>query len=79
MATLGSAGAIGYLSMGGKKSAKTDTPPINASSADEEKFIQYVGVVYLMLVRFEYRRGTDAFLLFREFLKAAEEEKKQKH
>lgn len=41
MITLGAAAAIGAVSVGGKQKAKTDGPPINATSKDEEKFIQY--------------------------------------
>jgi len=33
---------IGYASSGGAKKATGSTPPINASSKDEENFIQYV-------------------------------------
>ena len=42
MATLGVFGAIGAWAMTGKQKAKQDGPPINATSKDEEKFIQYV-------------------------------------
>jgi hypothetical protein len=42
MATLGTMGAISFLSMGGSKAKKTQGPPINAQSPDEEKFIKYV-------------------------------------
>lgn len=45
MATLGTTAAIAYLSMGGSSSPdKKQAPPINASSKDEEQFIQYVGI-----------------------------------
>ncbi|KAA6414684.1 MAG: ATP synthase subunit mitochondrial [Lasallia pustulata] len=40
MATLGTFGAIGAWAMAGKQKAKQDGPPINATSKDEEKFIQ---------------------------------------
>jgi F-type H+-transporting ATPase subunit k len=39
MATLGTAGAIGFLSMGGKKAADNQ-PPINAGSKEEENFVK---------------------------------------
>ncbi|KAF3921712.1 hypothetical protein ABW21_db0205716 [Orbilia brochopaga] len=39
MATLGAVFGISYLSMGGSKKTQT-TPPIQASSKDEEAFIQ---------------------------------------
>jgi hypothetical protein len=39
MATLGGVFAIPFLIPGGG-AKKTNTPPINASSKDEEKFIQ---------------------------------------
>lgn len=32
------------LAMGGSKAKKTQSPPINAQSPDEEKFVQYVHV-----------------------------------
>ncbi|KAI9879147.1 MAG: hypothetical protein M1830_009406 [Pleopsidium flavum] len=38
MATLGATGAITFLSLGGKK-AKEQGPPMNATSKDEENFI----------------------------------------
>lgn len=41
MATLGSVGAIAFLSMGGKKAAETQGPPLNAKSKEEESFIKY--------------------------------------
>ena len=41
MITLGTMGVIGAVSMGGKQKAKQEGPPINATSKDEEKFIQY--------------------------------------
>lgn len=42
MATLGVTFAGGALAMGGKEKAKEQGPPINATSKDEEQFIQYV-------------------------------------
>lgn len=48
MITLGTAAAIGAVSMGGKQKAKTDGPPINATSKDEEKFIQYAHTPIVM-------------------------------
>jgi ATP synthase subunit K len=40
MITLGTTATVPFL-MGGKGGEKKTTPPINASSKDEEKFIQY--------------------------------------
>ncbi|KAI4134683.1 MAG: hypothetical protein LQ347_001309 [Umbilicaria vellea] len=40
MITLGTVAAIGAVSVGGKQKAKAEGPPINATSKDEEKFIQ---------------------------------------
>ncbi|ETI27536.1 hypothetical protein G647_09727 [Cladophialophora carrionii CBS 160.54] len=40
MATLGTVFAIPFLLPGGSKNKNSSTPPINASSKDEEKFIQ---------------------------------------
>ncbi|KIW66608.1 hypothetical protein PV04_05926 [Phialophora macrospora] len=40
MATLGAVFAIPFLIPGGSKNKNSNTPPINASSKDEEKFIQ---------------------------------------
>ena len=42
MATLGTFAAGTTLAMGGKEKAKEQGPPINASSKDEEDFIQFV-------------------------------------
>jgi len=42
MATLGTVSALGYLSLGGSAAKKTQGPPIQASSPDEESFIKYV-------------------------------------
>lgn len=43
MATLGTTGFIGwYATRGGPKEQKDAGPPINATSKDEESFIQYV-------------------------------------
>jgi hypothetical protein len=41
MATLGTTAAVAYLGLRGDGKEKT-TPPIQASSGDEEKFIKYV-------------------------------------
>jgi len=40
MATLGTAFVGGYLSMGGSKKAADNSPPINASSKEEESFVK---------------------------------------
>lgn len=42
MLTLGTFAAGTTLAMGGKEKAKEQGPPINASSKDEEDFIQFV-------------------------------------
>lgn len=42
MLTLGTFAAGTTLAMGGKEKAKEQGPPINASSKDEEEFIQFV-------------------------------------
>lgn len=42
MLTLGTFAAGATLAMGGKEKAKEKGPPINASSKDEEEFIQFV-------------------------------------
>lgn len=49
MITLGTFGAIAAISMGGKQKAKQDGPPINATSKEEEKFIQYAHIPIVML------------------------------
>ena len=41
MATLGATFSIPFAMSGGKKTGAKNTPPINAGSKDEEKFIQY--------------------------------------
>ncbi|EPS37437.1 hypothetical protein H072_8866 [Dactylellina haptotyla CBS 200.50] len=41
MATLGAVFGISWLSMGGSSKKTQTTPPIQASSKDEENFIQY--------------------------------------
>ncbi len=41
MLTLGTMATIPFLMSGGKGAKKDNTPPINAGSKDEEKFIQY--------------------------------------
>lgn len=50
MAVLGTVVGLASLSFGGSTAKKTQTPPINASSGDEEKFIQYV-YIYLAELR----------------------------
>jgi F-type H+-transporting ATPase subunit k len=42
MATLGALGGLSFVSMGGSAAKKTQGPPINAKSPDEETFIKYV-------------------------------------
>ncbi|KAF3922775.1 hypothetical protein AA313_de0200635 [Arthrobotrys entomopaga] len=42
MATLGAVFGLSYLGMGGSSKKPQTTPPIQASSKDEENFIQYV-------------------------------------
>lgn len=41
MATLGTAFVGGALALGGKEKSKEQGPPINATSKEEEQFIQY--------------------------------------
>lgn len=46
MATLGTVfGSVYFATRGPKKTGAANTPPINASSKDEENFIQYVAGV----------------------------------
>jgi len=45
MATLGTVFVGSWAAMGGKKSSTAKGPQIQASSKDEEKFIQYVTLV----------------------------------
>ncbi|KAI9870903.1 MAG: hypothetical protein M1823_008606 [Watsoniomyces obsoletus] len=40
MLTLGTMAAVPFMIGGGKGAKKDNTPPINAGSKDEEKFIQ---------------------------------------
>ena len=42
MATLGAMTGLTVVSMGGSEAKKTQGPPINAQSPDEESFIKYV-------------------------------------
>ncbi len=42
MLTLGAIGGLSAVSMGGSTPKKTQGPPINAQSPDEESFIKYV-------------------------------------
>lgn len=75
MATLGTAGLVGYLAVGGKKASKDQGPPIQASSPDEEAFIRYS-------ITFTQPLPCTGMLIasLRDFLKNAEAtEKKQKH
>lgn len=44
IATLGTAGMIGFLAVGGKQKVKEQGPPINATSKEEEEFIQYAEI-----------------------------------
>lgn len=46
MATLATVGGLSALSMGGSSAKKTQGPPINAQSPDEEKFIRYYFLAY---------------------------------
>ena len=45
IATLGTTFAGAALAVGGKEKKKEQGPPINATSKDEEQFIQYAGSV----------------------------------
>jgi len=58
MITLGGTAAGIAFAMGGKETAKAQGPPTNASSNDEEKFIQFVNLGL-------YGRG-DSRLLIRD-------------
>ena len=42
MAVLGGTGGLSYWATRGGPAKKDDSPPINATSKDEENFIQYV-------------------------------------
>lgn len=42
MATLGTTFLGGFLALGGSKKSTQDGPALNATSKDEERFIQYV-------------------------------------
>lgn len=54
MITLGAtAGGIAF-SMGGSKAAKAQGPPTNASSNDEEKFIQLVDHYSFLLTELDH-------------------------
>ena len=73
IATLGVTFAGSWLALRGDGSEKARTPPTNASSKDEEAFIQY------RPLRHQYLKSTTN-PSEREFLKSAEsEEKKAKH
>ena len=71
MATLGTTFAGAAFAMGGKEKAKEQGPPINASSKDEEDFIQYVHSLFPMA-----QAATEH--MHREFLKNNGEEQKAK-
>ena len=78
MATLGTMAAIGAFSLGGSKKAKAEGPPTNATSKDEEAFIQYVksSTIYGGKEIFQTLMYAGA----REFIKNANaEEQKAKH
>lgn len=47
MVTLGTFAAGTTFAMGGKEKAKEQGPPINASSKDEEDFIQFVHSLFI--------------------------------
>lgn len=72
MITLGTTAAVAYLSTGGSKAPTT--PPIQASSSDEEKFIKYVD-------RAGWGGVCGAWLTAtrRDFIAAAEKEAPSKH
>ena len=73
IATLGVTYAGSWLAMRGDGSEKAKTPPTNASSKDEEAFIQYGPLPHQS---FESTANQSE----REFIKSAEsEEKKAKH
>ena len=78
MATLGAMGLISWASLRGEKKAKETGPPINATSKDEEAFIQYVSSHGL---KHHFRIKVNAYGFHcREFIKNANaEEQKAKH
>ncbi len=70
MLTLGALGGLSASMMGGSAAKKTQGPPINAQSPDEETFIKYV---HLRDQLQSYAPGWELILtVFREFLKNAE-------
>lgn len=80
MATLGSLGALGFFSLGGSSAKKSQGPPINAQSPDEEKFIKYVARSdVLMIAATKLLFVTWRLILFRDFLAQAEQDGKNSH
>jgi len=55
MLTLGAFGGLAVLSSGGSAAKKTQGPPINAQSPDEETFIKYVYTSKVALRSFTVR------------------------
>lgn len=78
MITLGTTAGVAAFSMAGKEKAKEQGPPINATSKEEEQFIQYVRASQNLKGVQVSENDTD--WLIREFIKAANEEgEKAKH
>ena len=77
MATLGTAFAIPFMMSGGKKEAPgaKNTPPINASSKEEESFITYVLRLFCTGMDGVKKRITDSN--HRDFIKDMEKEDKK--
>jgi hypothetical protein len=81
MGVLGTTFAGAFLAMGGGDKKKTEQgPPVNASSKDEEKFIQYVLLLYDNVLRLERpilapsspNWAEADFFFYRDFLKSVE-------
>jgi len=71
--------AVGtWVATPGAAAKKTQGPPINAQSPDEESFIKYVVPLRHQLRSAEYSRLVNQWLiLFRDFLKNAEADAKK--
>lgn len=66
------------MSMGGSAAKKTQGPPINAQSPDEETFIKYVKPLEkLSMVLFFCQFMEEVLIASREFLKNAEADEKK--
>jgi F-type H+-transporting ATPase subunit k len=75
MLTLGALGGLSATFMGGSAAKKTQGPPINAQSPDEETFIKYApGEINCSLIHKSRKR---ILTESREFLKNAEADEKK--